>query len=213
MIPTPLVIERADGPFLFDVDGNRLIDYYLGMGPMILGHNPAAGARAVVPSLNAACSTAGRASWKFAGRRAVSARSCHARSELRFTCSGSEAVQAALRLARAATGRDRGHQVRGPLPRLVRQRAGRPCRHAGRTPAIRVAPRPQSRQRRPGRHRLGQRRGAGLERSRRGRGAAGRGDVAARHHGTDDVQRRRHPAAAMATSRACARPARATARC
>src|SRR5690606_41918362 len=38
--PTPLVFERAEGPWLFDVDGNRLIDDYLGMGPMILGHTP-----------------------------------------------------------------------------------------------------------------------------------------------------------------------------
>src|ERR1700689_3543841 len=38
--PTPLVIERAEGAFVFDADGNRLIDYYLSMGPMILGHNP-----------------------------------------------------------------------------------------------------------------------------------------------------------------------------
>ena len=38
--PTPLVFERAEGPYLFDVDGNRLIDYYLGMGPMILGTVP-----------------------------------------------------------------------------------------------------------------------------------------------------------------------------
>jgi glutamate-1-semialdehyde 2,1-aminomutase len=41
MSPTPLVFERAEGAFLFDADGNRLIDYYLGMGPMILGHTPA----------------------------------------------------------------------------------------------------------------------------------------------------------------------------
>ncbi len=40
--PTPLVFERGEGPYLFDVDGNRLIDYYLGMGPMILGHKPQA---------------------------------------------------------------------------------------------------------------------------------------------------------------------------
>src|SRR6185369_16591117 len=38
--PTPLVFEHAEGPYLHDIDGNRLIDYYLGMGPMILGHNP-----------------------------------------------------------------------------------------------------------------------------------------------------------------------------
>ena len=40
MVPTPLVFEQGEGPYLYDVDGNRLIDYYLGMGPMILGHNP-----------------------------------------------------------------------------------------------------------------------------------------------------------------------------
>jgi glutamate-1-semialdehyde 2,1-aminomutase len=40
--PTPLVFDRGEGACLYDVDGNRLIDYYLGMGPMILGHNPPA---------------------------------------------------------------------------------------------------------------------------------------------------------------------------
>ena len=39
--PTPLVIKRGEGPYLFDADGSKLIDYCLGMGPMILGHNPA----------------------------------------------------------------------------------------------------------------------------------------------------------------------------
>ena len=45
--PTPLVFDHAEGPFLHDVDGNRLIDYYLGMGPMILGHRPEAVVEAV----------------------------------------------------------------------------------------------------------------------------------------------------------------------
>ena len=40
--PTPLVFERGEGAYLYDVDGNKLIDYYLGMGPMILGHKPQA---------------------------------------------------------------------------------------------------------------------------------------------------------------------------
>ena len=35
--PTPLVFTHAENAYLYDVDGNRLIDYYLGMGPMILG--------------------------------------------------------------------------------------------------------------------------------------------------------------------------------
>ena len=37
----PLVFERGDGPYLIDADGNRLIDYYCGMGAMVLGHTPA----------------------------------------------------------------------------------------------------------------------------------------------------------------------------
>src|ERR1700757_2584617 len=49
--PTPLVFERADGPYLYDIDGNRLIDYYLGMGPMILGHRPDAVVEAVKAQL------------------------------------------------------------------------------------------------------------------------------------------------------------------
>src|SRR3546814_19647268 len=39
--PNPLVFEHADGVYLHDVDGNRLIDYYMALGPMILGHTPA----------------------------------------------------------------------------------------------------------------------------------------------------------------------------
>src|SRR5271168_1160563 len=50
--PTPLVFERAEGPILIDADGNRLIDYYLGMGPMLLGHTPAEVCRAVERQLD-----------------------------------------------------------------------------------------------------------------------------------------------------------------
>src|SRR3546814_14080317 len=39
--PNPLVFEHADGVYLHDVAGNRLIDYYMALGPMILGHTPA----------------------------------------------------------------------------------------------------------------------------------------------------------------------------
>src|SRR5271163_2952163 len=36
----PLVFQRGEGPYLIDADNNRLIDYYCGMGAMILGHSP-----------------------------------------------------------------------------------------------------------------------------------------------------------------------------
>ena len=36
---TPVFIDKADGAYLYDVDGNRYIDYVLSWGPMIMGHN------------------------------------------------------------------------------------------------------------------------------------------------------------------------------
>ncbi|MFZ5676540.1 MAG: aspartate aminotransferase family protein [Pseudomonadota bacterium] len=102
--PTPLVFERGVGPYLHDVDGNRLIDYYLGMGPMILGHNP----RALTDAVKAQIAHG----ILFAGQTAVEAEAARLVCELvpcaermRFGSSGSEVAQAALRLARAATGR------------------------------------------------------------------------------------------------------------
>ena len=38
--PNPLVFKSASGCKLVDVDGNVLTDYFLGMGPMLLGHSP-----------------------------------------------------------------------------------------------------------------------------------------------------------------------------
>src|SRR5579875_979628 len=102
--PTPLVFERADGPYLHDVDGNRLIDYYLGMGPMILGHKPEAVQRAVAAQLERG--------FLYGAQSVLEAETAElfctlvpCAEKLRFAGSGSEAVQAALRLARAATGR------------------------------------------------------------------------------------------------------------
>jgi 4-aminobutyrate aminotransferase-like enzyme len=77
--PTPLVFERAEGPYLYDVDGNRLIDYYLGMGPMILGHSPAALRQAVHEQVDRAILFAGRAIWR-SRPRASSAIWCRAPS-------------------------------------------------------------------------------------------------------------------------------------
>ncbi len=102
--PTPLVVERGEGPYLFDADGNRLIDYYLGMGPMILGHSPQAVKRAVAEQLERGLLFAAQSEIEIEAARLVCAMvPCAER--LRFASSGSEAVQAAIRLARAATGR------------------------------------------------------------------------------------------------------------
>src|SRR6185437_1915649 len=104
MVPTPLVIERAEGPYLFDVDGNRLIDYYLGMGPMILGHKPEVVQRAAAAQLERGF-LYGAQSRLEAEAAELFCSLVPCAEKLRFASSGSEAVQAALRLARAATGR------------------------------------------------------------------------------------------------------------
>jgi glutamate-1-semialdehyde 2,1-aminomutase len=102
--PTPLVIARGEGPYLIDADGNRLIDYYLGMGPMILGHSPAAVKAAVAEQLERGLLYAAQSEIEIEAARLVcSMVPCAER--LRFASSGTEAVQAAIRLARAATGR------------------------------------------------------------------------------------------------------------
>ncbi|MBV8654263.1 MAG: glutamate-1-semialdehyde 2,1-aminomutase [Alphaproteobacteria bacterium] len=102
--PTPLVIERGDGPYLIDADGNRLIDYYLGMGPMILGHSPKAVKEAVAAQLERGLLYAGQSEIEIEAARLV-CQMVPCAERLRFASSGTEAVQAAIRLARAATGR------------------------------------------------------------------------------------------------------------
>lgn len=103
--PTPLVFESGDGPYLHDLDGNTLIDYYLGMGPMILGHKPKDIVDAVTDQIQKGI--------LFAGTTEVEAEAAHRVCDMvpsaelmRFACSGSEAIQAALRISRAFTGRE-----------------------------------------------------------------------------------------------------------
>ncbi|MDQ1446071.1 MAG: glutamate-semialdehyde -aminomutase [Acidimicrobiaceae bacterium] len=105
MSPHPLVIERAEGPYLFDADGNRLIDYYLGMGPMVLGHRPAEVVDAVVAALGRGVLVAGQTDLEYEAARLVTEMVPCAES-VRFGSSGSEVVHAALRLARGVTGRE-----------------------------------------------------------------------------------------------------------
>lgn len=102
--PTPLVLRKGEGPYLWDVDGNRLIDYYLGMGPMILGHSPSEVVKAVVEQVQSGILFAGQSEIEFEAAELVQ-QMVPCAELVRFGCSGSEVIQAALRIARAATGR------------------------------------------------------------------------------------------------------------
>ena len=100
----PLVFQRGEGPWLIDADNNRLIDYYCGMGAMILGHSPKGVQQAVKDQVDKGILYAAQSEIEFEAARILCERIPSAQ-RLRFASSGSEAAQAAFRLARAATGR------------------------------------------------------------------------------------------------------------
>ncbi|MGQ0604680.1 MAG: aspartate aminotransferase family protein [Anaerolineales bacterium] len=104
--PAPLTFQRGHGARLIDVDENEYVDYALGMGPAILGHAPEAVTRAVAETLSQGQLYAGQHPAEYAlARKFCELAPCAER--VRFGSSGSEAVQAALRLARAYTGRSK----------------------------------------------------------------------------------------------------------
>ena len=100
----PPFVERAEGAYVVDADGNRYVDYVGSWGPMILGHAfpPVVEAieRAARNSASFGASTAGEA--ELAERIVACYRAIE---KMRFVSSGTEATMSAIRLARAATGR------------------------------------------------------------------------------------------------------------
>jgi glutamate-1-semialdehyde 2,1-aminomutase len=100
-----LVLDRGEGALLFDVDGNRLIDYYLGAGPIILGHNPAVVVDAVTRQIGRGVQLGGETVEEYEASRLVT-EIVPCAEMVRFANTGSEAVQLALRIGRAAAGRD-----------------------------------------------------------------------------------------------------------
>lgn len=102
--PHPLFYARGEGSRLWDVDGNEYLDFTLSQGPLVLGHSH--------PSVLAAVAEASQHGQLFAGQHLqelelaeLLQRLIPCAERLRFSLSGSEADHAALRLARAVTGR------------------------------------------------------------------------------------------------------------
>ena len=103
---SPLFIHRAAGAHIEDIDGNRYIDYVMSWGPLIHGHAP----RGLVKSLTAAArlGTSFGAPSPLEVELAALVRTLMPSLErVRFVSSGTEAAMSAVRVARAATGRDR----------------------------------------------------------------------------------------------------------
>jgi glutamate-1-semialdehyde 2,1-aminomutase len=104
--PWPLFFDHADGSHLFDVDGNELIDYVLANGPLLLGHTPRTVIAAVKQQLDRGLIYAGQTDLEVEASERIAAMVPCA-EQVRFNMTGTEAVQAALRIARAATGRQK----------------------------------------------------------------------------------------------------------
>ncbi len=102
----PVFIEKGSGPYLFDVDGNRYIDYVLSWGPLILGH--------AHPQVVAAVQCAAKNGTSYGAPSPLEINLAQIIQEfmpnlemMRFVNSGTEATMSALRLARAFTGRSK----------------------------------------------------------------------------------------------------------
>jgi glutamate-1-semialdehyde 2,1-aminomutase len=104
--PFPLYVARADGSRKWDVDGNEIVDYVMGHGALLLGHNPPAVLAAIQAQISLGthygASHELEIRWGELVRRLVPSA-----DRLRFTSSGTEATMMAVRLARAHTGREK----------------------------------------------------------------------------------------------------------
>ncbi len=101
----PIFIERASGAEIIDVDGNTYIDYVCSWGPLIHGHAHPVVLEAVAEAAALGTSFGAPTAAEVDLAETVSAR-VPAVDMLRLTSSGTEAAMSAIRLARAATGRD-----------------------------------------------------------------------------------------------------------
>ena len=102
----PVLIEKAQGAYIYDVDKNRYIDYVGSWGPMILGHNH--------PDIKAAVLAAAENGLSFGAPTEIEIIMAEkvrslvpSMEQLRMVSSGTEATMSAIRLARGYTGRDK----------------------------------------------------------------------------------------------------------
>ena len=108
----PPFMEKAEGAYLFDIDGHRYIDYIGSWGPMILGH--------IHPRVNAAVaralskgSTFGAPTLREVEIAETVVEAVPSIEKVRFVSSGTEAAMSALRVARGVTGREKFVKMAG----------------------------------------------------------------------------------------------------
>jgi len=102
---TPRIIERGEGPYLYDVDGNRYIDFCCSWGPLILGHADPEVLVAVKEQADRGTTFGAPTEVEYQLAQFIVS---HVKpvETIRFVSSGTEAVMSAIRVARGFTGRD-----------------------------------------------------------------------------------------------------------
>jgi len=110
--PYPFYVKRAKGAYIFDLDGNKIIDYALGYGPMILGHNHPAVMKAAKDQIDKG--TLYGASHDLSINYIKMIQKAMPSIEMfRFANSGTEATMHPLRVARAFTGKEKIAKAEG----------------------------------------------------------------------------------------------------
>ena len=102
----PIFVTRGEGPYIIDADGNRYIDYVCSWGPLILGH----AYPAVIEAITQTARDGTSFGWATGREMELAERVVHhvpSVDMVRFVNSGTEATMSALRVARAATKRER----------------------------------------------------------------------------------------------------------
>jgi glutamate-1-semialdehyde 2,1-aminomutase len=103
---TPLFIQKGDGCFIWDADGNQFIDFCGSWGPLILGHNNAKVREKVTEVMQNGMSFGAPTALENELAELIISNNKFV-EKIRFTSSGTEAVMSAIRLARGFTGRDK----------------------------------------------------------------------------------------------------------
>jgi glutamate-1-semialdehyde 2,1-aminomutase len=101
----PFVAERGAGAYLYDVDGREYLDFVLSWGPLVLGHAPTVVLEAIDAAMHRGTSFGVSTEAEVQLAELIHERMPHVEM-LRFVSSGTEATMSAVRVARAATGRD-----------------------------------------------------------------------------------------------------------
>lgn len=103
---TPLFIDKGDGCFLWDADGNQFIDFCCSWGPLILGHNNAKIREKVTETIQKGMSFGAPTALENELAELI-VKNNKLIEKIRFVSSGTEAVMSAIRLARGYTKRDK----------------------------------------------------------------------------------------------------------